>query len=355
MPFALKRNMFDVINLLTASRNYFMNVYIRYFLLSLALVFSLQTGAQKNSSRNRYTGNPIIPGYFADPTIVVADNKYYIYATVDPWGGDSLALWVSDDFKNWTRKPLNWPTKQLCKSPTSNNNKVWAPSVVLGTDKQYHMFVSVGSEVYAGVSAHPEGPWRNVKADGGPFITTQKAINVHTIDAEAFVDDNGKAYLYWGSGWNWKNGHCYVGELNDSMNAFTGPLRDITPPNYFEAPYMLKRNGIYYLMYSDGKCTDSTYKVRYSTSASPMGPWTEGKNSPVLVSDMANQIVGPGHHTVLKQGGKYYILYHRISYPLQKELLRELCIDELSFDKEGNINKVKTSRTGVRLRPAKRP
>lgn len=327
-----------------------MNLYMKYFALILALVFSLQTKAQKGCARTGFTGNPIIPGYFADPTVLVANNKYYIYATIDPWGGDSLALWVSDDFKNWKRKPLNWPTKQLCKSPTSNDSKVWAPSVVLGADKRYHMFVSVGSEVYAGVSDHPEGPWRNVKADGSPFIATQKAINVHTIDAEAFIDDNGKSYLYWGSGWDWKDGHCYFGELNKTMDEFVETPKDITPPNYFEGPYMIKRNGTYYLMYSEGKCTDSTYKVRYSTSRSPVGPWKEGKNSPILTSNMANHLIGPGHHTVLKHKGKHYIIYHRISYPLQKDLLRELCIDELSFDKEGNINKVQPTKTGVTFR-----
>ncbi len=60
----------------------------------------------------------------------------------------------------------------------------------------YHMFVSVCSEVYAGIIEFPEGPRKNVKAEGGPFIATQKAINVHTIDAEVFLDDDGKAFLY---------------------------------------------------------------------------------------------------------------------------------------------------------------
>jgi beta-xylosidase len=320
---------------------------LKHCILIFMLVASMQASAQTNSSKARLRGNPVINGYYADPSIVVADNKFYIYATIDPWGGDSLALWVSDDFKNWSRKELNWPTKQLCKSPASNGSKVWAPSVILGTDKKYHMFVSVGSEVYAGVSDHPEGPWRNVKTDGSPFIATQKAINVHTIDAEAFLDKNGKAYLYWGSGWDWKDGHCFVGELNKSMDAFIGKPEDITPPNYFEGPYMLKRNGTYYLMYSDDTCTNSSYKVRYSVSKSPKGPWKEGANSPILTSDLANGIVGPGHHTMLKHNGKHYIIYHRIADPDQKELLREICIDELSFDKEGNINKVVPSKAGV--------
>lgn len=187
-----------------------------------------------------------------------------------------------------------------------------------------------------------------VKEDGRPFIKTQKAINVHTIDAEAFIDDNGKAYLYWGSGLNWINGHCFVGELNIQMDAFISTPKDITPPNYFEAPYMLKRNGTYYLMYSQGKCTDTSYKVRYSTSNNLIGPWVEGKTSPILSASFENNINGPGHHTILKYKEKYYIIYHRISDTKSKNLLRELCIDELSFDKTGNIDVVQPTNIGVK-------
>jgi beta-xylosidase len=316
-----------------------MKIIKRLFVVILVSINTI-TFAQKN-----YISNPIVPGYFADPCIITANNKFYLYATIDPWGGDSLAFFVSTDLKNWERKPLNWPVKAQCTSKTANDSKVWAPSVIKGKDGKYHMFVSVGSEVYAGVSDAPEGPWKNVKADGGPFIATQKPINVHTIDAEVFLDDNGKAYLYWGSGWNWKDGHCFVAALNEKMDAFTSTPKDITPPGYFEAPYMLKRNGIYYLMYSDGKCTDSTYKVRYSTANNPIGPWTQGKKSPVLATSAAKNIIGPGHHTILLYNKKYYIIYHRIANTntQAKDLLREICIDELSFDKANNINIVNPS------------
>lgn len=56
---------------------------------------------------------------------------------------------------------------------------------------------------------------------------------------------------------------------------FVGKPEDITPPNYFEAPFIYKRNGTYYLMYSEGKAIDATYKVRYSAGKTPFGPWKE--------------------------------------------------------------------------------
>lgn len=316
------------------------SMFPKCVLLVLVLIACTTGYCQKNISLKQNFKNPLVPGYFADPSILHANGKYYIYATIDPWGGDSIACFVSNNLKNWKRVALNWPTKQQCTSPESNANKVWAPSVVYGSDKRFHMFVSVGSEIYAGVSNRPEGPWRNVVAGGGPFVHTQKSIGVHTIDAEAFVDNNGKSYLYWGSGLDWKNGHCYAAALNNSMDAFITQPKDITPPHYFEAPYMLKYNNKYYLMYSDGKCTDTSYKVRYSVGDTPFGPWKEGVNSPILSTNMQKHIWGPGHHTILMLNGKYYIIYHRIANLKNKDLLRQLCIDRLTFDQKGNIHKV---------------
>ncbi len=63
------------------------------------------------------------------------------------------------------------------------------------------------------------------------------------IDAEAFIDDDGQAYLYWGSGLNWVNGHCFVVKLKPDMVHFDGVPKDVTPANYFEGPFMVKEKG----------------------------------------------------------------------------------------------------------------
>lgn len=284
--------------------------------------------------------NPFIPGYYADPSIIKHDGKYFIYATIDPWGGEELAVFESTDFKTWTKRKINWPTKQQCTSPSSKGAMVWAPGVVKAGNGKFYMYVSVGSEIWVGVSDLPLGPWKNGKTDNTPLISTQDPNEVHTIDADCFIDDDGQAYLYWGSGWNWVNGHCMVVKLKPDMVTFDGPMKDITPPNYFEGPHMIKRGNLYYLMYSDGKAIDHTYKVRYSTSKSPIGPWTEGPYSPILQTSADSTTYGPGHHTVLREGGQDYILYHRI-YPQKEQfVLRQLCIDSLNYDGYGNMKKV---------------
>ena len=57
----------------------------------------------------------------------------------------------------------------------------------------------------------------------------------------AFVDDDGAAYLYYGG---WK--HAVVVRLGDDMVSTVGEFIEITPENYVEGPFMLKRNGLYY-------------------------------------------------------------------------------------------------------------
>ena len=312
-------------------------------LLTLVLLVTL-------SGCNKFNGNksvkiepksPLIDGLYADPSVVVHDGYFYIYATIDPWGGNELALLKSADLKSFERLSLNWPTKEQCTSPTSNEHTVWAPSVIKGKNGKYYMYVSVGSEVWVGQANHPEGPWHN-PLENKPLIPGNFREGVHEIDAEVFIDDDGQAYLYWGSGWNWVNGHCLVTKLNKDMIKFEGEVKEVTPEGYFEAPFMVKNNGKYYLMYSDGKCINDTYKVRYAIGDSPMGPFTQASNSPILQSDPEHGVYGPGHHAVLNYNNKWYIFYHRHALPYNpEELTRQICVGEMKFDTNGLIEKIK--------------
>lgn len=305
------------------------------FIICFIFVACGSSTVQKNQGSGSETlielQNPILPGYFADPSIVQHDGKFYLYVTADPWGTDFLSCWVSDDFQNWTFNKLNWPTKEACTSPLSGDSKVWAPSVIKKEDV-FYMYISVGSEVWCGKANHPLGPWENMLKDQ-PMIPYDTTKYYHVIDAEAFLDDDGKAYLYWGSGWNWINGHCYVAELNDDMASFKTEPLEVTPTRYFEGPLMVKHNGKYYLTYSEGKTMDETYEVRYAVGDNPFGPFTEAANSPVLTTDESLNVYGPGHHTVFTYEGKSYILYHRHSLPfVTGTALRQTCIRELEFD-----------------------
>ena len=72
------------------------------------------------------TGNPVIPGYFADPTIKKFGDTYYMYATTDGSGAGfgPAQVWTSKDFVNWTLMPMNWP----------DSHWIWAPDVMQHSD-----------------------------------------------------------------------------------------------------------------------------------------------------------------------------------------------------------------------------
>lgn len=289
-----------------------------------------------------YSGNPILPGDFADPAILIHQDTFYIYATT----GAEATVWRSADFVNWKLTRLNWPTSM-------EQPDIWAPEVVKGADGRFYMYTSTNHNIYVGVADHPRGSFENILGGDSIFIKNRQWWNkMHSIDADCFIDEDGQAYLYWGSGFDFKDGVCAVGILGEDMASFKQEPELITPEGYFEGPHMIKRKGIYYLMYSDGLYYDSTYKVRYATSDSPTGPFTQGKNSPILKSTPDGRISGPGHHYTLSVDGDYYIVYHRHAYPLytpQWGPIRQIAIDKLEFEEDGSIKEVAATQKGVPL------
>ncbi|WP_187263318.1 family 43 glycosylhydrolase [Pontibacter beigongshangensis] len=299
-------------------------------------------GQQAAQQEQRYTGNPILPGNFADPHILQHQDTFYIYATT----GAEATVWRSADFVNWKLTKLNWPTSM-------QQPDIWAPGITKGTDGRFYLYTSTNHNIYAGVADHPLGPFANLLGGDSIFIKNRQWWEkMHSIDADPFVDDDGQAYLYWGSGFDFKDGICAVGLLNNDMASFKKQPELITPEGYFEAPHMMKRNDIYYLMYSDGLYYDSTYKVRYAMSDKPTGPFKQGKNSPILKATPDGKISGPGHHSTIKLRDEYYMVYHRHVYPFYKGI-RQVCIDKMEFEEDGAIKRMVATQEGIPLDFAK--
>jgi arabinoxylan arabinofuranohydrolase len=334
------------------------------FLLFCCLLYSqypnnttLQNWVNKDAKFDApKNGNPVIPGYFADPTIIEDNGTFYVYATSDLTSWDAITkmgVWSSIDLKNWTCTYLNWPTKEQCNSDTGKPDGLWAPSVVKGRDGKFYMYFTAGREIWVGVADHPLGPWKNARKDNTPLIRHKQFDYVETIDAECFIDDDGQAYLYWGSSDSGLSieGRCLAVKLNKDMTSFSDVPKDVTPPYYFEAPYMLKKDGTYYLMYSFGKTWDKTYQVRYATGKTPFGPWTEGMVRPILVANEKEaRIMSTGHNTMLEYKGKYYIVYHRFNTLGKYEIsakLRQIAIDELVITPDGQMQHVIATNKGT--------
>ncbi|MBQ7157625.1 MAG: family 43 glycosylhydrolase [Bacteroidaceae bacterium] len=312
--------------------------------------------------------NPFIPGYFADPTIRKFGNTYYVYATTDGTGNGygPAQVWVSYDFTNWKNIVMNWPTTEV----------VWAPDVVQQPDGRYRYFYCEPCNINIGESDSPIGPWTNILGKENAVMVPDRFIhNVITLDPQLFRDDDGSQYLYFTTWGIYKGFGCGVVKLNEG-NYDISDLQKLRDARYwnennpypiaadkffsekklilndelkdiFEAPFVFKRNGTYYFTYSSGSCHTDTYRVQYAISRKgPMGPF-EYKGE-ILTTNTDETVHGPGHHSIIEENGEYYIVYHRHNNPKSIHgFNRQVCIDKLEFDAQGNIKKVVPTHDGI--------
>jgi len=287
-------------------------------------------------------GNPLLPGYFADPTVKKFGDTYYIYATTDGNGGGfgPSQVWTSKDFVNWTFQDMNWPT----------THHYWAPDVTQGADGKYYLYYCQPVEIFGASSKTPVGPWTSLLPPEKPIVPNFLVPNVITLDGQTFKDDDGKYYMYWGTWGIYPNHGCGVGLLNDDMKSFAKltQIPNTDAKDFFEAPFVFKRKGIYYLTYSSGYCEDGTYRVQYATASNPMGPFKYGANSPILTTNADGTVHGPGHQSVLQQGNDFYLVYHRHNNPHNDGgYHRQVAADKMIFDEQGNILKLEPSHLGI--------
>ena len=313
----------------------------RIYLVAAFLLLGAVSGFARKKHDAPGTGNPVIPGYFADPTIKKFGDTYYMYATTDGSGAGfgPAQVWTSKDFVNWTLMPMNWP----------DSHWIWAPDVIRHTDGRYYYFYCQPCIIHCGVSETPRGPWKNILGESEAVLVSDRFVtNAITLDGQTFVDDDGSVYLYWGTWGIYKGFGCGAGKMTPDLKGFTETrlIPNTEAVDFFEAPFVLKRNGIYYFMYSSGSCHDHTYRVQYATSDHPLGPY-EYKGC-ILETNEDGTVHGPGHHSILKEGDDYYIVYHRHDNPhSNRGFHRQLCMDKMEFAADGSIRKVIPTHEGV--------
>ncbi len=288
--------------------------------------------------------NPIVPGYFADPTIKKFGDTYYLYATTDGNGGGRgpSQVWLSHDFVNWTLVPMNWPL--------SKEDFYWAPDVVKRPDGRYYLYFNQPCMTFGAASDTPIGPWKALGGGKGLVVPDHLVKNVITLDAQVFEDKSGDLYMYWGTWGIYANSGCGVGKLNPDMKSFAslGMIPNTQAKDFFEAPFMLERDGFYYFMYSSGSCHDSTYRVQYAVGDKPDGQFKMGSNNPILSSTADRTIDGPGHHSMLQEGDNYYMIYHRHDVPFTPNgMLRQVCADRMGFEGPGVIKAIAATHQGI--------
>lgn len=291
-----------------------------------------------STQETRFSGNPVFPGWYADPELHVFEERYWIFPTYSaPYEEQTFfEAFSSSDLTEWKKEGRILDFKDV---PWSTNRAAWAPSVAERSGK-YFIYFSAGDGAGLGVavSDRPGGPFTD--ALGHPLVK-EYHHGAQPIDAHAFVDDDGQAYLYWGG---WK--HAVMAKLGSDMISLEGPIIEITPENYVEGPFMLKHQGRYLFMWSEGGWTDSSYADAYSISDSPFGPFKrEGR---ILETDLLVG-KGAGHHSVLKLPGsnQHVICYHRRPLEETSAHHRVTCRELMHFDEEGKILPIKITKEGV--------
>ena len=295
---------------------------------------------------NCYSQNPLELGKIltADPSgHVWKDGKMYLYTSHDEECQEDF--WMKDWHVFSSADLVNWTDHGACLSVDSlswADNYAWAPDCAYKNEKYYFCFPAgkgkkdrlnpANSTKWMGigiaVSNSPVGPFKD--AIGAPLWTEPYAN-----DPCIFVDDNGKAYIYFHGG-----GDYMVAEMADNMLSINGELIKMDMGGYepkMEGPWVFKRNGIYYYT-----MPENNRILSYYMSNSPTGPW---KYKGVIMTEEN----GNNHHSIVQFKGQWILFYHRwlkTDSSCEKKQ-RKVCAEFLYFNEDGTIKEVNRTEKGV--------
>lgn len=320
---------------------------INLLILTICIAGLLQ--AQVSPPRG---GNPVFPGWYADPEGVIFNNQYWIFPTYSaPYSKQVfLDAFSSTDLMGWTKHPRIVDTSAIKWA----RRAMWAPAIVEKKGKYYLFFAAndiQSDHEYGGIGVavadKPQGPYKDHL--GKPLI--DKFHNgAQPIDQFVFQDADGKYYIIYG-GWR----HCNIAQLNDDFSGFIPfadgtTFKEITPENYVEGPFMFRKDGKYYFMWSEGGWTGPDYSVAYAIADSPFGPF---KRVGKILQQDPKIATGAGHHSVIHEpkSDRWLIVYHRRPLTETDGNSRETCIDEMYFDSNGFIKPVVITKEGVNALP----
>ncbi|UYQ94395.1 glycoside hydrolase family 43 protein [Chitinophaga horti] len=250
--------------------------------------------------------------FLADPTIFTDKGTYYLYGTSSERG---FLVYTSADLKTWKQPADSARRFALKRGESFGKGGFWAPQVFKHKGA-YYMAYTADEQLAIAKSASPAGPFKQDKLIALSGIGRQ-------IDPFVFFD-NGKAYLYHVK--LQKGNRIFVTEMKPDLSdiipgtekeciSASEPWEDTEKVEWTvtEGPTVLKRKGIYYLVYSANDFRNKDYAVGYATSTSPAGPWKKYAGNPIISRHNVQQN-GSGHGDVFtdKKGDMFYVLHtHR--------------------------------------------
>lgn len=279
---------------------------------------------EESLEKTNFFQNPLVDNS-ADPDVIYSKGTYYMYPTTTGTNIGGIKVYTSTDLVHWTDKGLamtagseNWGTEGF-----------WAPDLI-ERDGKFYMYYTAEEHICASVSESPLGPYKQVKF--GPMHPDIKEIDAHVFN------DDGEYYFYFV---RFDNANIIYGaKLNDDMISIdeSTVVEVVTPSQEWEldiasvneGPYMLKKNGKFFLTYSGSHFESPMYGVGYAVSNNPLGPFEKYKYNPIMQSN--SLVHGAGHHSIAVSPDQkeLFVVYH--CHPsLTASNPRKFCIDRMRF------------------------
>lgn len=291
---------------------------------------------------NETWNNPIVDGWYADPDGVRFGDEYWIYLTVSIAFDDQtwFDAYSSRDLITWTKQEP--PTFSAGTSSKWATDSFWAPCTVERDGKYYFYYTAnnpVAGEGVTGIGvAVADTP-------GGPFddlidepMMPNEVNGADAMDQQVFIDDDGSYYFIWGGS------AVNMAPLGDDMASIVpwddgDEVKEITPNEGFgEGSYLMKHDGMYYFMWSEGGYGTPDYRVAYAMSENLTGPFDR---IGLMLSKDDVVADGPGHHSIFQDDdGQYYIVYHRRIIGDEVADNRVIALDKMYFNEDGTIRPV---------------
>ncbi|GAB3162777.1 family 43 glycosylhydrolase [Telluribacter humicola] len=252
--------------------------------------------------------NPVIPGDFADPSVIRVGNTYYATGTSSEWA-PHFPLFQSTDLLHW--QPIGYI---FSKTPTWASSSFWAPELFYrnGTYLAYYVARKKSDGISCIGVATSTDPAKGFTDQGILLEYGKEAIDPFV------VEEGGQLFITWKAyGLDQRPIEVVGARLSDNGLKVVGEpfmlLRDDAKVG-LEGQCLVKRDGYYYLFFSPGNCCGRgcSYKVEVARATSLQGPYTRYSENPILSETEDWKCTGHGTLVTSSEGKDYY-LYHAYS------------------------------------------
>jgi hypothetical protein len=283
--------------------------------------------------------NPLLPKPYFIPDVearVMPDGRIYLYGSFDISGetfycSPKLHVFSSENLRDWIDHGISF-TKAEAHSPTLT--RLFAPDCI-EKDGQYYLYYC-GDDWCEGVarSDQPNGPFTDAKPITG--------ADRDGIDPALLKDDDGQVYYYWGQF------SLRAARMNPDLSSldpetFRSNLLNEREHGFHEGASVRKREGKYYLIYTDIGVTGKATCLSYAISDHPLGPFH--RIGPIIDNSGCDPGTWNNHGSIEQFRGNWYVFYHR-SYHGNRHN-RRVCVEPIFFDDEGYIDPVIMTTQGV--------